>query len=202
MWVPVPKLPVIRQPGVVPRTWLSSQSAYIQSLLDIVPGFNLESIGRAPAQPLRVGLNSSLSFVASLGCPAHFNLLDGGHPCSDQKSFGVLFWEWSRQHLFSRAESIPDTARYGAECRKCLPYRERVSPMRSSLLAFTMGFGRSSGARLQSLVISWSTRFSGMGAYGLRVTFVSGSIRTIGKAHWCRRALGESRKRLRFLQPV
>jgi len=78
MWVPVPKLPVIRQPGVVLRTWLSSQSAYIQSLLDIVPGFNLGRIGRAPAQPLRVGLTSSPGFVASLGCPAHFNLLDGG----------------------------------------------------------------------------------------------------------------------------
>src|SRR5258707_662729 len=78
MWVPVPKLPVIPQLRVVLRTWLSSQSAYIQSLLDIVPGFNLGCIGRAPAQPLRVGLTSSPSFVASLGCPAHFNLLDGG----------------------------------------------------------------------------------------------------------------------------
>src|SRR5882757_1537477 len=63
---------------VVPRTRLSSLSAYIQSLLRIVPGFNLECIGRAPAQPLRVGLTSSLSFVASLDCPAQFNLLDGG----------------------------------------------------------------------------------------------------------------------------
>src|SRR6266403_6066081 len=126
----------------------------------------------------------------------------GGHPCSDQKSFGALFWEWSRQYLYSRAESISGTARYGAECRKRLPYRERVSPMQSSLLAFTMGFGRSSGARLQSLAISWSTRFSGMDAYGLQVIFASGSIRTIGKAHCCRRALDESRKRLRFLQRV
>jgi hypothetical protein len=71
--------------------------------------------------------------------------------------------------------------------------------MQSSLLALPMGFGRSSGAHLQSLVISWSTRFSGMGAYGLQVIFVSGSIRTIGKPHCCRRTLGESRKRLRFL---
>ena len=41
----------IGQVGVVPRARLSSQSTFIQSLLDIVPGFNLESIGQAPAQP-------------------------------------------------------------------------------------------------------------------------------------------------------
>src|SRR6266404_2275571 len=39
-----------------------------------------------------------------------------------------------------------------------------------------------------ALAISWSMRFSGMGAYGLQVIFVSGSIGTTGKAHWCRRA--------------
>src|SRR5437879_4373931 len=64
------------------------------------------------------------------------------------------------------------------------------------------GIWRSSGAGWQSLVILWSTRFSGLDAYGLQVIFVSGSIRTIGKAHCCRRALDESRKRLSALQRV
>src|SRR5882757_8169799 len=59
-------------------TRLASQSGYRESLIGNVSGFNLECIGRAPAQPLRVGLTSSPSFVASLGSPAHFNLLDGG----------------------------------------------------------------------------------------------------------------------------
>jgi hypothetical protein len=70
--------------------------------------------------------------------------------------------------------------------------------MQSSLLTFSMRFSGSSGARSQSLAISWSTHFSGMGAYGLQVIFVSGDIRTIGNPHCCRRALGESRQRLRF----
>jgi hypothetical protein len=48
------------------ETRLSSQSAYIQSLLGIVQRFTLESIGRAPAQPVRVGLTSSPSFRVSL----------------------------------------------------------------------------------------------------------------------------------------
>lgn len=50
----------------------------IESLLAIATGFNLDSIGRAPAQPECVGLTSSLSVVTSLGCPAQFNLLEGG----------------------------------------------------------------------------------------------------------------------------
>jgi len=45
-------------------------------------------------------------------------------------------------------------------------------------------------------------RFSGTDAYGLQVIFVSDSIPTIGKAHCCRRALDELRKRLSSLQRV
>jgi len=48
------------------------KGVFIESLLDIVPGFNLESMGRAPAQPLRVGLTSSLGIVLPLAYPAQF----------------------------------------------------------------------------------------------------------------------------------
>ena len=171
----------------------ASQSAQMQSLLRIVPGFNLKSIGRRLPNPYVPDFQPLVSLFRWL--PSSISVFNcWGCPCSGQKSFGALFWEWSRQYSYSRAEPISGTARCGAECRKSLRYRERVSPMQSSLLAFPMGFGRSSGARLQSLVISWSTRFSGVVAYGLQVIFVSGNIRTIGKPHCCRRALGESRK--------
>ncbi len=79
------------KPGVVPRTRLSSLSTYIQSLLAIVPGFILESTRRAPAQPSRIGPTSSPSFVASLGCPAHFNLLEGGIHVSIKNLLGLCY---------------------------------------------------------------------------------------------------------------
>ena len=169
-----------------------------ESLPGIATWITLESIGRAPAQPLRVGLSSSLRFP-SFSCPAHFYLLRG-HPCSDQNSFGALFWEWPRLYCYSRAESTWGTARCGAECRKRLEYREHISPIRFSLPAYPRGVGRRSGADLPSPAISWFTRFSGTRAFGLRVLFANDSIRMTGRSPWGRRALGEWRKRLRFRQ--
>jgi len=131
---------------------------------------NLGRIGRAPAQPLRVGPTSSL--VLLLRSVAQLiSIFLMGHPCSDQKSFEGLFWEWSRHYLYSRADqSRVQPAMEQSVGNATVPGTRFANAIFS--LASTMGFGRSSGARLQSACNLHGLRgFSGMDAYGLQVIF-------------------------------